>query len=105
MNQFFTPENVKKFLAEQKIPDEFDADPVIEAVDCDRIFSRLMEAVMSSPFGSVINMFGGCSGIAASQRSFCKKNSSRNPPLAILTQISRCHPERIEYRELYGRND
>ncbi|MXZ08315.1 MAG: DUF445 domain-containing protein [Gemmatimonadetes bacterium] len=73
MNQFFTAENVKKFLAEQKIPDEFDADPVIEAVDCDRIFSRLMEAVMSSPFGSVINMFGGTAALQPLRDPFVKK--------------------------------
>ena len=59
MNQFFTAKNVKKFLAEQKIADKFDADPVIEAVDCDRIFSRLLEAIMASPFGGMINIIGG----------------------------------------------
>lgn len=73
MNQFFTAENVKKFLAEQKIPDGFDADPVIEAVDCDHIFSRLMEAVMTSPFGSVINMIGGAAALQPLRDPFVKK--------------------------------
>ena len=73
MNQFFTAENIEKFLAEQKIPDEFNADPVIEAVDSDRIFDRLMEAVMSSPFGSVINMFGGAAALQPLRDPFVKK--------------------------------
>ncbi len=73
MNQFFTAENVKKFLAEQKIPDEFNADPVIEAVDCDRIFDRLMEAVMTSPFGSMLNMFGGAAALQPLRDPFVKK--------------------------------
>ena len=73
MNQFFTAENVKKFLAEQKIPDKFDADPVIEAVDYDRIFSRLMEAVMTSPFGSMINMFGGAAVLQPLRDPFVEK--------------------------------
>ena len=73
MNQFFTAENVKKFLAEQKIPDEFDTDPVIEAVDCDRIFSRLMEAVMTSPFGSMINMIGGAAVLQPLREPFVEK--------------------------------
>ena len=73
MNQFFTAENVKKFLAEQKIPDKFDADPVIEAVDYDRIFSRLMEAVMTSPFGSMINMFGGATVLQPLRDPFVEK--------------------------------
>ncbi len=73
MNQFFTAENIKKFLAEQKIPDKFDADPVIEAVDYDRIFSRLMEAVMASPFGSMINMFGGAAVLQPLRDPFVEK--------------------------------
>ncbi len=73
MNQFFTAENIKKFLAEQKIPDKFDADPVIEAVDYDRIFSRLMEAVMTSPFGSMINMFGGAAVLQPLRDPFVEK--------------------------------
>ena len=73
MNQFFTAENVKKFLAEQKIPDKFDADPIIEAVDCDRIFSRLMEAVMTSPFGSMINMIGGAAALQPLRDPFVEK--------------------------------
>ena len=73
MNQFFTAENVKKFIAEQKIPDKFDAGPVIEAVDCDRIFSRLMEAVMTSPFGSVINMIGGATALQPLRDPFVAK--------------------------------
>ena len=73
MNQFFTAENVAKFLAEQKIPDEFDADPVIEAVDSDRIFDRLMEAVMISPFGRMINMFGGAAALQPLRDPFVEK--------------------------------
>ncbi len=73
MKQFFTAENVKKFIAEQKIPDKFDAGPVIEAVDCDRIFSRLMEAVMTSPFGSVINMIGGATALQPLRDPFVAK--------------------------------
>ena len=63
----------KNFLPNKKIPDEFDADPVIEAVDCDRIFSRLMEAVMTSPFGSVLNMFGGAAALQPLREPFVEK--------------------------------
>ena len=73
MNQFFTAENIEKFLAEQNIADKFDADPVIEAVDCDSIFSRLMEAVMNSPFGRMINMFGGAAALQPLREPFVKK--------------------------------
>ncbi len=75
MNQFFTAENVEKFLAEQTrdIADTFDADPVIEAVDCDRIFSRLVEAVMASPFGGVLNMVGGPAALHPLRDPFVEK--------------------------------
>ena len=75
MNQFFTSENIEKFLADQTrdIAAAFDPDPVLNAIDYDRIFSRLVEAVMASPFGGMLNILGGSNALHPLKESFIKK--------------------------------
>jgi len=75
MNQFFTPENVEKFIESQTqdIADTFDSEPVLEAIDYDRIFTRLVEAVMASPFGGMLGMVGGPVALQPLKEPFVEK--------------------------------
>lgn len=75
MSQFFTSENIEKFLADQTrdIAAAFDPDPVLNAIDYDRIFSRLVEAVMASPFGGMLNILGGPNMLHPLKEAFIKK--------------------------------
>ena len=75
MNQFFTPENIEKFLADQTrdIAAAFDPDPVLNAIDYDRIFSRLVDGVMASPFGGMLNIVGGPNALHSLKDPFIKK--------------------------------
>lgn len=61
MKQFFTTSNVQAFFADQANVDSFhlDPEPIVEAVDYDAVFQRLVDAVLASPFGSMLAMFGG----------------------------------------------
>ena len=65
MNQFFTATNVEKFFAAQTedMKASFDPEPVLAAIDYDRIFARLVETVMSSSFGGMLGMVGGASAL------------------------------------------
>ncbi|MCW8878550.1 MAG: hypothetical protein OQJ89_14555 [Kangiellaceae bacterium] len=60
MEQFFTDENIDKFLSQDAgvIPDLHLA-PVIEKVDLTQSFDKLVETIMQSSFGGMLNMFGG----------------------------------------------
>lgn len=75
MNQFFTAENIEKFLADQArdIAAAFDPDPVLNAIDYDRIFGRLVDGVMASPFGGMLNILGGPNVLHPLKESFTKK--------------------------------
>ena len=75
MNQFFTPENIEKFLADQTrdIAAAFDPDPVLNAIDYDRIFSRLVDGVMASPFGGMLNIVGGPNALHSLKDPFITK--------------------------------
>lgn len=58
MKQFFNPENISQFLDAEKKGD-VDFAPVIEAIDYDALFDRIVEAIISSSFGSLLSMVGG----------------------------------------------
>ncbi|MFT5367087.1 MAG: uncharacterized membrane protein YheB (UPF0754 family) [Candidatus Latescibacterota bacterium] len=75
MKQFFTAENVANFFAAQTedMKKSFNPDPVIEAIDFDRIFVRLIEAVMGSPFGSMLGFVGGPSALQPLKEPFIEK--------------------------------
>ena len=60
MNQFFTKENFEKFMESNsgsliKIEEE----AIFNSVDFDKIFNKLKEAIIESPFGNMLGMFGG----------------------------------------------
>ncbi|MDP6039752.1 MAG: DUF445 domain-containing protein [Candidatus Latescibacteria bacterium] len=75
MKQFFTAENVENFFAAQTedMKKSFDTEPVIAAIDYDRIFARLVEAVVASPFGGMLGMVGGPSALQPLRDPFIEK--------------------------------
>jgi uncharacterized membrane protein YheB (UPF0754 family) len=75
MKQFFTAENVANFFAAQTedMKKSFDPQPVIDAIDFDRIFVRLVEAIVSSPFGSMLSFVGGPSALQPLKEPFVEK--------------------------------
>jgi uncharacterized membrane-anchored protein YjiN (DUF445 family) len=60
MTQFFTKENFEKFMSSNsggllKIEEE----SIMKTIDFDNIFNKLKEAILESPFGGMLGMFGG----------------------------------------------
>ena len=72
MGQFFTRTNVETFFQEQRGAEaiHFDPEPVIQAVDYDAMFASLQQAVLSSSFGGMINMFGGAKALEGLREPF-----------------------------------
>ena len=60
MNEFFTQDNISKFM-QGSGSDQLDKHlaPVIEKVDLDPAFDKLLSVIMSSSFGGMLGMFGG----------------------------------------------
>ena len=56
MNEFFTPENIETFMGKQS--EAFGTD-MKDAIDFDRVFAGLVEAIEGSPMGSMLGMLGG----------------------------------------------
>jgi uncharacterized membrane protein YheB (UPF0754 family) len=60
MNQFFTKENFEKFMSESSSSIlNIEEEAVVSTIDFDKVFEKLKSAIMESPFGSMIGMFGG----------------------------------------------
>lgn len=78
MHQFFTPENVQAFFAAQTedLKRTFDPEPVIDAIDYDRLYARLVEAIVNSPFGAMLSFVGGPSALKPLKEPFVEKMQS-----------------------------
>ena len=60
MNQFFTQENFEKFMSNNKSEIiKIEEDSIIKLINFDNVFVKLKSAIVESPFGGMLNMFGG----------------------------------------------
>lgn len=75
MTQFFNEENLKRFIADEEatIATWLKPGQLIEQIDYDKLFERLVEAIMSSSFGGMLEMMGGASALAGLKDSFIEK--------------------------------
>lgn len=58
MEQFFSKENVEQFFNAEKAG-EINFDSIIEAIDFQKLFENMVDAIMESSFGNMLGMFGG----------------------------------------------
>ena len=65
MLQFFTTENIKRFIQseEKSAKKALDFTPVLDAVDYDNIFQKLIDAINASSLGAMLNMVGGAEAL------------------------------------------
>jgi uncharacterized membrane protein YheB (UPF0754 family) len=65
MEQFFTKENIKRFITSEEASSVklLDMEPLLKVVDYDRVFDNLVEAIMKSSFGGMLGMLGGASAL------------------------------------------
>ncbi|VAW66475.1 FIG01058172: hypothetical protein [hydrothermal vent metagenome] len=75
MSQFFTDENIDRFLKGDK-NNRFHLAPVIEKVDLSPSFDALIEVIMQSSFGSMLGMFGGVDALTPLKEPFVKSMKS-----------------------------
>jgi len=72
MEEFFNRENVQSFFDAQVASSSaaMDAAPVLEMVDFNAMFERLVAAILGSPFGSMLGMFGGAKALEPLRKPF-----------------------------------
>lgn len=73
MDQFFSQENLNKFLASEDIK-KYISNILVSKIDYNKIFDSFVEMLMSSKYGSMINMFlGGKDGLEGLREPFINK--------------------------------
>ena len=75
MKQFFTQENVEQFIEaeEQQGSNVLNIDPLLNAIDYDKIYEGLVTSIMESSFGSMLQMMGGEQALTPLREHFVEK--------------------------------
>lgn len=99
MTQFFTPENIDRFLKGDADSADLHLAPVIEKVDLSPSFDTLVVTIMESSFGSMLGMLGGQDALAPLKEPFIinmKKSLIEMTQQAEFQQLLRDELERPE---------
>lgn len=72
MTQFFTGENIDRFLKSDEEKNHLHLAPVIEKVDLTPAYDSLVNVIMESSFGKMLGMFGGEKAIEPLKEPFIK---------------------------------
>ena len=73
MQQFFSPANIQRFIADrQQLPD-LNLPAVIEKVDLAPTFDSLVAVIKESSFGQMLGMFGGVQALEPLRQPFVSK--------------------------------
>jgi uncharacterized membrane protein YheB (UPF0754 family) len=75
MEQFFSPQNLKKFFEDEmsSVKNTVDFESILNKTDFTPAYDSLKEAVIESPFGGMLGMFGGESALEPLKEPFTKK--------------------------------
>jgi uncharacterized membrane protein YheB (UPF0754 family) len=76
MTQFFTEQNINRFLTSDNQKLKLDLAPVMEKVDLAPTFDSLVEVINASSFGSMLGMFGGAEALTPLKQPFVDKMKS-----------------------------
>lgn len=88
MEQFFSQENIDRFVASSAKESRFDLQPVITKVDFSASFDKLVEVIMNSSFGSMLGMFGGADALTPLKEPFIENMKAS---LIDMTQTESFH--------------
>jgi len=75
MNQFFTVENIEQFIhtEEKEGSQVLNLEPLMDAVDYDKVYEGLVSSIMESSFGSMLMMMGGEEALVPLKEPFTEK--------------------------------
>lgn len=75
MQQFFTEKNIEQFIEneERQGGKLLNIEPLLDAVDYDRIYEGLVSSIMESSFGGMLLMMGGTEALTPLKEPFTEK--------------------------------
>jgi uncharacterized membrane protein YheB (UPF0754 family) len=73
MQQFFSSENIQRFMANTKKNVDIKLSPILQKVDLAPTFDSLVEVIKESSFGQMLGMFGGVQALEPLRQPFMLK--------------------------------
>jgi uncharacterized membrane protein YheB (UPF0754 family) len=75
MQQFFTVQNIENFIEKEEEQGSrvLNLQPLLDAVDYDKIYEGLVSSIMTSSFGAMLMMMGGEEALAPLKEPFTEK--------------------------------
>jgi uncharacterized membrane-anchored protein YjiN (DUF445 family) len=99
MEQFFSEDNIQRFLVDNKQPIHVDFAPIIKKVDLAPTFDSLIEVIKDSSFGQMLGMFGGVEALEPMRQPFVDKmgaaltDITQDPRFTLLLQEELTQPD------------
>ena len=99
MKQFFSEDNIQRFLADSNQPINVDFAPIIKKIDLAPTFDSLVEVIKESSFGQMLGMFGGVEALEPMRQSFVDKMGAalegitQDPKFTVLLQEELTQPD------------
>lgn len=99
MEQFFSEENIQRFLADSNQPLQVDFVPIVKKVDLAPTFDSLVEVIKASSFGQMLGMFGGVEALEPMRQPFVDKmgaalaDITQDPKFTLLLQEELTQPD------------
>jgi uncharacterized membrane-anchored protein YjiN (DUF445 family) len=99
MEQFFSEDNIQRFLADNNQPIHVDFAPIIKKVDLAPTFDSLVEVIKDSSFGQMLGMFGGVEALEPMRQPFVDKmgaalvDITQEPKFTLLLQQELTRPD------------
>ena len=99
MEQFFSKDNIQRFLTNNKQPIHVDFAPIIKKVDLAPTFDSLVEVIKDSSFGQMLGMFGGVEALEPMRQPFVNKmgtaleDITQDPKFTLLLQQELTQPD------------
>lgn len=86
MNQFFTSENIERFLSSSQ-HNQIDLTDVVDSMDLSPTFDGLVRTIEESSFGSMLSMIGGTEGLSGLKQPFIKRMKSSLTKIASSDRV------------------
>jgi uncharacterized membrane protein YheB (UPF0754 family) len=99
MEQFFSEDNIQRFLADSNQPIHIDFASIINKVDLTPTFDSLVDVIKDSSFGQMLGMFGGVEALEPMRQPFVDKmgaalgDITQEPKFSLLLQEELTQPD------------
>lgn len=97
MEQFFTQENIDKFLSQEMASGKsLELEPIINKVDFNPTFDSLVDVLAASSFGGMLEMFGGAQALQPLKQPFVDKMKESMAEISQSENVKQALKEQLE---------